>query len=84
MKIGMEPFKKSQFDGAVSTVYAVTMTDDSGLYICPPAVIEEGSEMSRDEALADRLMELTRKVVKEKTKPESAEKGCPFDDLGLH
>lgn len=84
MAVGMEPFKKDQFQGAVPTVYAVTTTKASGQYICPPAVIEDGSEMSRDDELADRLMELTRKVVMEATKRESADKGCPFDDLVLH
>lgn len=84
MAVGLEPFKKDQFQGAVPTIYAITTTKDSGQYICPPATVEEGSEMSRDEALADKLMELTRKVVMEKTKRESSDKGCPFDDLVLH
>lgn len=84
MAVGMEPFKKDQFDGAIPTVYAVTVAEDSGQYICPPAIVEQGSDLSRDEALADRLMELTRKVVMDKTKRESADKGCPFDDLVLH
>ncbi len=84
MSVGLEPFKKNQFEGAVSTVFAATTTDKSGQYICPPAVPEPGSEMSQDEALADRLMELTRKTVMEKTRRESADQGCPFDDLVLH
>jgi len=37
--------------------------------------------MSQDDELADRLMELTRKTVMQKTKRESADQGCPFDDL---
>lgn len=84
MSVGMEAFKKDQFEGCVSTVYAATMAENSGNYICPPAVPEPGSEMSQDDALADRLMELTRKTVMEKTKKESADQGCPFDDLVLH
>ncbi|KAH6680048.1 retinol dehydrogenase [Plectosphaerella plurivora] len=84
MAVGMEPFKKDQFQGAVPTVFAITTTKESGQYICPPAIVEQGSDLSRDEALADRLMELTRKIVMEKTKRESADKGCPFDDLVLH
>ncbi|KAH7313603.1 retinol dehydrogenase 12 [Stachybotrys elegans] len=84
MSTALEPFKKSQFEGAISTVYAATTIKESGQYICPPAIPEPGSEKSRDDALADRLMSLTRKVVMEKTKRESADQGCPFDDLVLH
>jgi hypothetical protein len=80
----MEPFKKDQFEGAVSTVYAATAIDDSGKYICPPAVPEAGSALAQDDELADRLMELTRKVVTEKTKSDSTQQGCPMDDLVLH
>jgi NAD(P)-dependent dehydrogenase (short-subunit alcohol dehydrogenase family) len=83
MSIGMKPFKKNQFDGAVSTVFAATTVKDGGNYICPPAVPEPGSDPSRDDALADRLMQLTRQIVMEKTKKDSADKGCPFDDLVL-
>jgi hypothetical protein len=84
MSVGMEPFKKDQFEGAVSTVYAATAIDDSGKYICPPAVPEAGSKLAQDDELADRLMELTRKVVTEKTKSDSTQQGCPMDDLVLH
>lgn len=62
----MEPFKKNQFEGAVPSVYAVTMTDRSGQYICAPATVEQGSEMSRSDQLADDLMALTRKIVSER------------------
>ncbi|KAI1382635.1 NAD(P)-binding protein [Hypoxylon trugodes] len=81
MAVGMEPFKKNQFDGAVSTMFAATYARDSGQYICPPAVPEPGSKLSQDEELADRLMDLTWKVVTEKTKHESVKRGCPLDDL---
>ncbi|KAI1081664.1 retinol dehydrogenase 12 [Whalleya microplaca] len=84
MSVGFEPFKKDQFEGAVPTMFATTYTKESGQYICPPAVPEMGSKLSQDETLADRLMELTRKIVMEKTKLESVDKGCPFDDLVLH
>ncbi|KAI3318715.1 retinol dehydrogenase 12 [Xylariaceae sp. AK1471] len=84
MAVGMEPFKKTQFEGAVPAMFAATVTQESGQYICPPAVPEPGSKLAQDDALADRLMELTRKIIVEKTKPESAGQGCPFDDLGLH
>ncbi|KAK7928933.1 hypothetical protein PG985_005931 [Apiospora marii] len=63
----MEPFKKSQFEGCVSSMFAATQTEKGGQYICPPAVPEPGNAMAQDDALADRLMELTRKVVMEKT-----------------
>ena len=84
MSTGMEPFKKNQFEGAVSIVFAATATDKSGQYICPPAVPEPGSSLSQDDKLADNLMELTRKIVMEKTRRESTDQGCPFDDIVLH
>jgi hypothetical protein len=84
MSHGLEPFKKDQFEGCVPTVYAATVTNDSGQYICPPAIQEEGSEQSQSEGLAESLMELTRNIVREKTQSESAEKGCPFDDIVFH
>ena len=66
MSVGFELFKKSQFQGAVSTVFAATATSDSGTYICPPAITEPGSEASQDPQLADDLMALTRRVVAQK------------------
>jgi NAD(P)-dependent dehydrogenase (short-subunit alcohol dehydrogenase family) len=80
MSVAMHPFKKSQFEGAVSTMFAATKTEKSGQYIAPPAIIEQGSDKANDAALADRLMDLTWKVVKEKTKTQSADKGCPFEE----
>lgn len=84
MSVVMEPFKKNQFEGAKPTMYATTVTEKSGEYICPPAIPEAGSNMSQDEALGERLMKLTRKIVMEKTRRESVDQGCPFDDLVLH
>ncbi|RYP93681.1 hypothetical protein DL770_000212 [Monosporascus sp. CRB-9-2] len=84
MSVAVEPFKKNQFEGAMPTMYVATVTTKSGEYVCPPAIPEPGSSLSQDEALGDRLMELTRKVIMEKTKRESADQGCPFDDLVLH
>ncbi|KAI0158562.1 retinol dehydrogenase 12 [Pestalotiopsis sp. NC0098] len=84
LSVVMEPFKKSQFEGAVPTMFVATTTDKSGQYICPPAVPEQGSAMAQDDKLADRLMQLTRQVVMEKTRRESADQGCPFDDLVFH
>ncbi|KAI1330946.1 hypothetical protein F5Y16DRAFT_408392 [Xylariaceae sp. FL0255] len=81
MATALEPFKKDQFEGAVSTMFAATTTQGSGEYICPPAVPESGSSLAQDDALGDKLMDLTRKVVMEKTRRESADQGCPFDDL---
>lgn len=78
MSVGLAPFKKTQFEGAVSTMYAATMTEKSGQYICPPAIVEKGSEKANDVELGERLMDLTWRVVKEKTKSQSADKGCPF------
>lgn len=84
MAVGMEPFKKNQFEGAKPALAAATVTDQSGQYICPPAVPESGSSLSQDDSLAERLMKLTRQVIMEKTKSESADRGCPFDDLVFH
>lgn len=67
MSVAMKPFKKDQFQGCVSTVFAATTTTGSGEYICPPAVIEKGSAMSQDEELGEQLMKLTKEVIKEKT-----------------
>ncbi|KAI0592818.1 retinol dehydrogenase 12 [Biscogniauxia sp. FL1348] len=82
--VGLEPVKKDSFQGAVSIMYAATCATESGLYICPPAVPEEGSALACDEELGDRLMELTKQVIKEKTRRESVDRGCPFDDLVLY
>jgi len=78
MSVGMAPFKKNQFEGCVSTVFAATKTEGTGEYICPPAIVEKGSELANDEELGERLMELVTRTVKEKTKSESVDKGCPF------
>ncbi|EAT91310.1 hypothetical protein SNOG_01661 [Parastagonospora nodorum SN15] len=80
MSVGAQPFKKSQFEGCVSTMFAATKTDKSGQYICPPAIVEPGSELANDENLGEQLMDLTWKVVKEKTKSSSSDKGCPFKE----
>jgi NAD(P)-dependent dehydrogenase (short-subunit alcohol dehydrogenase family) len=80
MSVGAQPFKKSQFEGCVSTMFAATKTDKSGQYICPPAIVEPGSGLANDEKLGEQLMDLTWKVVKEKTKSSSADKGCPFKE----
>ncbi|KAF2002996.1 NAD(P)-binding protein [Amniculicola lignicola CBS 123094] len=77
----MNPFKKDQFEGCVSTMYNATKTEKSGQYICPPAVPEPGSQLANDEALGEKLMDLTWKLVKEKTKSKSADKGCPFKEM---
>ncbi|KAF2640566.1 NAD(P)-binding protein [Massarina eburnea CBS 473.64] len=81
MSVGLTPFKKTQFEGAVSTMFAATTTEGSGQYICPPAIVETGSDMANDEELAERLMDLTWKVVREKTRESSEGKGCPFKEF---
>jgi NAD(P)-dependent dehydrogenase (short-subunit alcohol dehydrogenase family) len=78
MKYGMAPFKKDQFEGALSMLFAATMTEKSGEYICPPAIVEEGSKLANDEALGEQLMKLTRETVMEKTRADA--EGCPFRD----
>lgn len=77
----MEPFKKDQFEGAVPTVYAVTMANDGGQWICAPNKTEPPSDLAQSDEIADNLMELTRKIVTEKTRPESVARGCPMDDV---
>lgn len=67
MSVGMKPFKKTAMEGALSTLYAATVTDSSGKYICPPAAEEPGSSMSQDEQLAEQLMNLTKEVVTQKS-----------------
>ena len=80
MSKGLEVFKKDQFEGALSSLYATTVTHRSGEYICPPATVEAGSELAQNEELAEQLMRLTRDVVTEKTRQDSVEKGCPMKD----
>lgn len=80
MSVGMEPFKKDQFEGAVSSVFACTTTTGSGQYICPPAIVEQGSDLANNEQLAEDLMKLTREIITEKTRSQSVDKGCPMQD----
>lgn len=80
MSVGAAPFKKTQFEGCVSAMFAATTTERSGEYICPPAIVEPGSDKSNDVQLGEQLMDLTWKIVKEKTKSSSADKGCPFKE----
>lgn len=80
MSVGMAPFKKDQFQGCVSTVFAATATTKSGEYICPPAVPESGSQLAQDGDLGEQLMKLTRELVTEKLYGDSAAKEAPFQD----
>jgi NAD(P)-dependent dehydrogenase (short-subunit alcohol dehydrogenase family) len=80
MTHGMQPFKKTKFEGCVSMMYAATVTEKSGEYFCPPATVEKGSDQANDDALGEQLMYLTWKVVKDRTKLSSADKGCPFKE----
>lgn len=70
MSVGLKPFRKTQFEGCVSTMFAATAVKASGLYIAPPRIVEEGSPKANDEQLMEQLMKLTREVVKEKTGEE--------------
>lgn len=47
-------------------MYAATITDRSGKYICVPARIEDGSELAQSNELAEQLMTLTKKVLRHK------------------
>jgi len=78
MSVGMKPFKKSQWQGAVSAMYCATKTEKSGEYVCPPAIPETGSSLYVDEdgKLQENLMNLTEKIISEKFPVESVKKGC--------
>ncbi|CAE6480449.1 unnamed protein product [Rhizoctonia solani] len=60
------PLKKDIWDGAVSVMYVATKTENTGQYVCPPAIPEAGSDLSRDDALGEQLMSLTKQVLKSK------------------
>jgi len=81
MSVGMKPFKKSQWQGAVSAMYCATKTEKSGEYVCPPAIPETGSSLYVDEdgKLQENLMNLTEKIISEKFPVESVKKGCPME-----
>ena len=74
------PSGPGQFQGAVSTMYAATVATEGGQFICPPCIVEKGSDKANDMQLADRLMKLTAEVVEKKTRSESSAKGCPFKE----
>ena len=78
MSVGLAPFQKDQWEGGLSMMYIATATDKSGEYICPPAIVDPGTEQSRDETLAENLMKLTAEVVKEKLPDSSVGQGCPL------
>ncbi|QIW97174.1 hypothetical protein AMS68_002692 [Peltaster fructicola] len=80
MSVLLQPFKKTQFEGCCPTVYAVTVTEKSGQYICPPAAPEAGSDLAQNEELQEDLMELTRRVVTQKFGAQSVDKGCPMKE----
>ena len=80
MSVGLKPFKKNQFEGCLSTMYAATVTEKSGEYICPPANVEPGNDLANDDQLSEQLMKLTRQIVTEKTRQDSVDKGCPMKD----
>lgn len=80
MSVGLKAFRKTQFQGCVSAMYAATMAEKGGQYIAPPCIVEKGSDKANDMALADRLMKLTAEIVEQKTRKESSAKGCPFDE----
>lgn len=80
MSVGMKPVKKSQWEGSTSTLYAAAVTEKSGEYVCPPATVESGSELSRDPELGEQLMKLTREIVRSKYASQSVDKGCPLTD----
>jgi NAD(P)-dependent dehydrogenase (short-subunit alcohol dehydrogenase family) len=81
MSVGMKPFKKDQWEGAVSAMFCATKTERSGEYVCPPAIPEVGSKLYQDEdgLLAEQLMKLTKEIIKEKCFDSSVGEGCPLE-----
>jgi NAD(P)-dependent dehydrogenase (short-subunit alcohol dehydrogenase family) len=80
VKYGLAPFRKSQFEGALSMMFATTKTEKSGQYICPPSLVEQGSALYNDQKVEENLMKLTRDIVRQKFEKESVGKGCPLKD----
>lgn len=80
MSVGMAPFKKDQWEGSASTLYAATATNNSGEYICPPKTVEAGSELANNAQLGEQLMKLTREIIASKYGEQSVQKGCPLKD----
>jgi NAD(P)-dependent dehydrogenase (short-subunit alcohol dehydrogenase family) len=76
MSFFMYPFKKSPEQGCISAMFAATKAQGRGLYINPPAMIEEGNEKSRDKEMGERLMSITMDIIKEKT--DARQNGCPM------
>lgn len=72
----MWPIKKSAEQGALSSMFAATVTTGTGQYITPPAQVEAGTEQSRDEGLQDKLMKTTIEIIAKYTDAKS--KGCPL------
>ncbi|KAL8243557.1 hypothetical protein R6Q59_009815 [Mikania micrantha] len=80
MSTVMNPFKKDQWMGGASALFAATKTDRSGEYICPPAIPEPGNELAQDAELGEQLMKLTRDIIRTKFSSVSVDKGCPLKD----
>lgn len=59
----LNPIKKDIFQGCVSAMYSATQPTKGGNYICPPAVPEDGPDKSRDEAMQDRLVRLSKEII---------------------
>jgi len=80
MSVGMAPFKKDQFQGALSALFCATKTEKSGQYVCVPAVPEEGSKLYQDPdgTLMENMMKLAAELVESKKPKESVQKGCPL------
>lgn len=76
MSVLLKPFQKTQFEGCVPAMFAATVTERSGKYICAPARIEEGSELARSNELAEQLMHLTEEIVRQKS--DAVKMGCPL------
>ncbi|ROV95183.1 hypothetical protein VMCG_08558 [Cytospora schulzeri] len=76
MSVLMKPFEKTQFEACVPAMFAATKTDGSGQYICGPARVEEGSELARDDELAEQMMRLTEELVRERS--DAVGMKCPI------
>merc|ERR1712093_452420 len=70
--------KKHPEDKVRLVMFCATASEEGGLYVCPPAIPEEGSKVYQDESgeVEGNLMKLTLDVVGEKVDPKS--QGCPM------
>lgn len=78
MSVGMAAFQKDQFEGCVPAVFCATKIEESGQYICPPAIAEQGSSLYQNYELAEQLMKLTKELIEEKAPKDIVDQSVQF------